>query len=401
MKTVCKILLALSLFSSIGGYSQNSNFSFLNEDKPNTNKRGFKVFGEAMAGSNSLNTQMFTEVLIKPTFTEKSKSAFLDGTQTRTNLYASGTCGIEYHKDSSRYFFVRNNSFQAFSSDKDFSELLFFGNGAFRGQKVTTNGLNYMQANTLSAGLGFDIFKSRKLTIKSSIGFSILDNYRQFDAKALYLYTDIDGSYLDVDFDNVSFIDANSGIQGVGLSTDIRLDYFTNESNTISFVANNINAYYLLDNQEIKVDTSFVFNGVPFDFFDAENSVANYLDSAFNETINRNTKTKNTAVLPTQIKLKWVHKLSSQSSIISSFEALSVGKLGMYAQVAFLGTHNNKLKTKTSFGYGNFRGFAWSESVECRVKKYSFYLGVNNPHALLVPTKSKNYGLSVGLFKQL
>ena len=90
---------------------------------------------------------------------EKSKSAFLEGTQARTNLYASGTCGIEYYEDSSRYFFVRNNSFQAFSSDKDFSELLFFGNGVFRGQKVTTNGLNYMQANTLSTGLGFDIFK--------------------------------------------------------------------------------------------------------------------------------------------------------------------------------------------------------------------------------------------------
>ena len=401
MKTVCKFLLALSLFSSIGGYSQNSNFSFLNEDKPNANKKGFKVFGEAMAGSNSLNTQMFTEVLIKPTFTEKSKSAFLEGTQARTNLYASGTCGIEYYEDSSRYFFVRNNSFQAFSSDKDFSELLFFGNGVFRGQKVTTNGLNYMQANTLSTGLGFDIFKSRKLTIKSSIGFSILGNYRQFNARELYLYTDIDGSYLDADFDNVSFIDANSGIQGVGLSTDIRLDYFINKSNTISFVANNINGYYLFDNQEIKVDTSFIFNGVPFDVFDAENSVTDYLDSAFNETINRNTKTKNTAVLPTQIKLKWVHKLSSQSSIVSSFEALSVGKFGMYAQAALLGTHNNNLKTKTSFGYGNFRGFTWSESVECRVKKYSFYLGVNNIHALFVPTKSTNYGLSVGLFKQL
>lgn len=401
MKTVYKSLLVLSLFSSIGGYSQNSNFSFLNEDKPSTNKEGLKVFGEAMAGSNSLNTQMFTEVLIKPTFTEKSKSAFLDGTQARTNLYAFGTCGIEYYKDSSRHYFVRNNSFQAFSSDKEFSELLFFGNGVFRGQKVTTNGLNYMQANTLSAGLGFDIFKRRKLTIKSSIAFSILNNYRQFDARTLYLYTAIDGSYLDADFDNASFVDANSGIQGVGLSTDIRLDYFTNESNTISFVANNINAYYLLENQEIKVDTSFVFNGAPFDVFDAENSVADYLDSAFNETINRNTKTKNTAVLPTQIKLKWVHKLSSQSSIVSSFEALSLGRFGIYTQAALLKTHKNKLKTKTSFGYGNFRGFTWSESVEYRVNKYSFYLGVNNLQALFVPTKSKNYGLSLGLFKQL
>ena len=76
MKTVYKSLLVLSLFSSIGGYSQNSNFSFLNEDKPSVNKEGLKVFGEAMAGSNSLNTQMFTEVLIKPTFTEKVSLLF-------------------------------------------------------------------------------------------------------------------------------------------------------------------------------------------------------------------------------------------------------------------------------------------------------------------------------------
>ena len=105
--------------------------------------------------------------------------------------------------------------------------------------------------------------------------------------------------------------------------------------------------------------------------------------------------------MPTQIKLKWVHKLSSQSSIVSSFEALSLGRFGIYTQAALLKTHKNKLKTKTSFGYGNFRGFTWSESVEYRVNKYSFYLGVNNLQALFVPTKSKNYGLSLGLFKQL
>jgi hypothetical protein len=135
MKTVYKSLLVLSLFSSIGGYSQNSNFSFLNEDKPSANKEGLKVFGEAMAGSNSLNTQMFTEVLIKPTFTESSKSAFLDGNHSRTNLYVSGMCGVEYHLDTARYFFVRNTGFQALSSDKDFSELMFFGNSPLGDKK--------------------------------------------------------------------------------------------------------------------------------------------------------------------------------------------------------------------------------------------------------------------------
>ena len=401
MKIAYNLLVTLSLFSFLSGYSQNDKFFFLNEDVSNADKKGLKVYGDATAGSNSLNTQMYTDVLINPTFTEKGKSAFLDGGHARTNFYASSTWGAKYHKDSSRHFFVRNNSFQAFSSEKAFSELFFFGNSPFRGQKVSTNGLNYVQANTLSAGFGFNILNGRKLIIKSSIGFAILENYRQADAKRLSLYTATDGSYLDVDFDNASFVDANSGIQGIGLSSDIRLDFHMNELNTICFVANNINGYYLFDNQETLIDTSFVFNGASFDIFDTEYSIVNHLDSAYNKTINRNKTTKNTVILPVQIKLKWVYKLSPQSSIVSSFETFSFGKFGMNAQAALLKSHNNNLKTKTGFGYGNFSGFTWSESLEYRVNRYSFYLGVNNLQALFIPTKTNNYGLSLGLFKQL
>ena len=401
MKTVYRFLLLFGLFSSIAVYSQSNNFFFLNEDTPNANKKGIKVFGDVLAGSNSLNTQMFTEVLIKPTFSKSSKSAFLDGNHTRTNLYVSGVCGVEYHLDTARYFFVRNTGFQALSSDKDFSELMFFGNSPFRGQKVATNGLNYLQANTLSVGVGLDIFNGRKLKIKSSIGLSVLNNYRRVDANKLELYTATDGAYLDVNLDGVSIAEANPGFQGVGLSADICLDYHTNESNTISLTVNNINGYYLFDNQEIKIDTSFIFNGAPFDVFDMETSIVDYLDSTFNETTNRNTIKTNTVVLPTQIKLKWTYKLNARSSIVSSFETISAGKFGMYAQAALLKAHNNNLKTKTSLGYGNFRGFVWGEFVEYRANKYSFCLGVNNLHAIVVPTKTQSYGLSVGLFKEL
>jgi hypothetical protein len=78
-----------------------------------------------------------------------------------------------------------------------------------------------------------------------------------------------------------------------------------------------------------------------------------------------------------------------------------MGKFGVYAQLAFINKHSNRLKTKTCLGYGNFREFSWCEALEYRVKDYSFYLGVNNLQAIVVPTKTSNYGLSVGLFKQM
>jgi hypothetical protein len=106
-------------------------------------------------------------------------------------------------------------------------------------------------------------------------------------------------------------------------------------------------------------------------------------------------------MLPTQLNFKWTHKLSSKSSFVSSFEAVSMGKFGVYAQLAFINKHSNRLKTKTCLGYGNFREFSWCEALEYRVKDYSFYLGVNNLQAIVVPTKTSNYGLSVGLFKQM
>jgi len=78
-----------------------------------------------------------------------------------------------------------------------------------------------------------------------------------------------------------------------------------------------------------------------------------------------------------------------------------MGKFGVYAQLAFTNKHSNRLKTKTCLGYGSFRGVSWCEALEYRVKDYSFYLGVNNLQAIVVPTKTSNYGLSVGLFKQM
>ena len=145
--------------------------------------------------------------------------------------------------------------------------------------------------------------------------------------------------------------------------SDIQVDYHTNKLNTVSFLANNINGYHLFESNEINIDTSFRFNGVFFDVFNSEASVTNYLDSAYNETINRNREDKSYVFLPTQIKLKWLFRLNPKSSIVSSFEALSLGKYGVTAQVAYYRRFGSSLKTKTVFGYGNFIGLTWSEAI--------------------------------------
>ena len=149
--------------------------------------------------------------------------------------------------------------------------------------------------------------------------------------------------------------ETKSGIQGVGLSADICLNYHINDLNTISFEVDDVNGFYLFDNQEIQIDTSFNFNGVSIDVFNAETSVANYLDSSFTETINRNKTTQNQAFLPTKMKLQWVYKLNPRATLASSVESLSLGKFGTYLETAIIYTHNRQLMTRTSFGYGDFR----------------------------------------------
>jgi hypothetical protein len=296
---------------------------------------------------------------------------------------------------------MRNRRFQVYSSEKDFSELLFFGNGPFRGQNVTTSSLNYLQANVTEGGYRYNLLNREKLNINSSVGLSILSGYRQVGSQAISLYTARDGSYIDASFNNTSIVGASSGIQGLGLFSDIQVDYHTNKLNTVSFLANNINGYHLFESNEINIDTSFRFNGVFFDVFNSEASVTNYLDSAYNETINRNREDKSYVFLPSQIKLKWLFRLNPKSSIVSSFEALSLGKYGVTAQVAYYRRFGSSLKTKTVFGYGNFIGLTWSEAIEYRREKYSFFLEINNLQAAAIPSKTRNYGLSVGLFKQL
>tara|TARA_B100001059_G_scaffold66522_1_gene63027 strand:- start:9796 stop:11001 length:1206 start_codon:yes stop_codon:yes gene_type:complete len=381
--------------------AQNDSFVFVNETDLEFKNKGVKVEGLAFVGSNSLNTKMFTDVLIHPTFSEQGKSAFLDGNQLKTNLFASNKWGLEYQKDSNTYFFIRNKSLLAFSSDKDFSELLFFGNSPFRDKKVSTRGLNYFQANIFSAGYGFDIYRSKNISIKSALGLSTLNNFSQIEASEIQLYTASDGSYLEATFKNTSINEAKSGIQGVGLSADICLDYRVNDLNTISFEADDVNGFYLFDNQETQIDTSFNFNGVSIDIFNAETSVVSYLDSAFTETINRNKTTQNQAFLPIKMKLQWMHKLNPRATLASSVESLSKGKFGTYLETALIYTHNRQLRTRTSIGFGDFRGFTWSESLEYRTIKYNFYLGLNNLQAIAAPIKTRNYGFSFGLFRHL
>ena len=81
MKTTYSFLFLTVLFFPFWAQAQNDSFIFTSENSWGYNKKGIKIDGAAFAGSNSLNTLMFTEVLTQPTFSEKSKNAFLDRSQ--------------------------------------------------------------------------------------------------------------------------------------------------------------------------------------------------------------------------------------------------------------------------------------------------------------------------------
>ncbi|MDB4106928.1 hypothetical protein N9595_00450, partial [Bacteroidia bacterium] len=203
--------------------------------------RSIKVESEATAGSNSINTQMFSDVLFGTSFTESAKVKYLEGNQLKTNFYGHSINRVEYKIDSSHAVFVKYKSQIGFKANKDMAELMFWGNAPFEGENVVTENLKFTQANSISAGVSFKHASGEKWKIKGSYGINFITSLREVSANKAELYTAQRGSYANVNVESLSISERKDGIKGVGVDIDFEFDYSIDSVNSISMKALDFN----------------------------------------------------------------------------------------------------------------------------------------------------------------
>jgi len=392
------------LFATSSAFSQQptDSFSFLGNSFDNHWKTGsFIVRGDAFVGSNAINTAMYTDVLFRSSFTPEAKQKFLDGNQVNTNLLAERSGYFEYKISSDKGVYAKYNNINAFKSNKEFSEMLFFGNAAFEDETVSSKNTRFTQATSFSGGVTFKSTKGTKWNLKTAVGVNVLSDYRALNADNLSLYTSTGGAYLDAELQNLSVTENNEDFMGIGLDFNQKIVFTPNDTNSFTFELNNLNFNYLINQTAIYIDTTLRFNGIEYDFINDSSSIAEFFDSSYNSVVNRGRDKKRFTILPTTITLAWNRKLSEKSTLTAQLTAVDFGLYGITTTVGLNHSFSDRLRVHSKLGYGTFTGVVWEESVEYRTKGgYSIFGRLVGINAVALPNASKNYGAGIGLAKQ-
>ncbi|PCJ65921.1 MAG: hypothetical protein COA58_07520 [Bacteroidetes bacterium] len=405
MRISYKLITFLLLFVARGVCAQGTldSFSFLgNSFDGDWNKGSFKIEGNAFVGSNVLNTKMYSDVLFRSSFTPEAKQNFLDSKQTKTNLYTERGGYLEYKLDSTKSIYARYSSVNGFSSNKKFSEMLFFGNAAFEGEKVSSINTRYIRTASFSGGIAMNTLKNEKWQAKTAFGVNFVTDYRAFNAKDMSLFTAEGGVYIDAVVSDLSITENSSGLRGLGLDFNQEIRYTISDQNNVSFKVTGLNINYLFNQTAIEIDTSLRFSGVTYDFLnDDSTSLTEYIDSSFNSVIDNGRKSKKWMTLPFAIYLSWDKRLSEKTTLVSTVKAIDLGLYGITGTIGVKHDFGKRLRVLSTLGYGTFTGILWQESAEYRAKNgLHVYVSVAGIDAIAIPKLSTNYGLRFGLAKQ-
>jgi hypothetical protein len=390
---------------SVPSYAQvaDSSFTFLDNGYDSKwQPKSVKIETDALVGSNSLNTKMFSDVLFSDGFTPSSKQKFLDGNQDQAKLYSHLIAKGEYKLDSNYGVYVKYKQMVGFAMNKDFSEMLFFGNSAFKNKRVESKESEFTQATTVALGLTKKGVTKDNWSSKIGVGINFILDLRQAYTDNASLYTETNGDYLDVELHNMSLSKKSSGLKGIGFELDYEYEYILDSKNKLGFRMYDLNFNYLINQKSIYLDTTFRFDGYQYNVFNDSASLAEYVDTTYNNLIERGTKSRSWVSLPSRIYLNWNHNVNTKTVLITEFYAIDLSAYGIGASLGVKRKVSDKLLLFSSLGYGDFTGITWKFASEFKItQSWDIYLNIQGLNALAIPEDSKNYGVSLGVSKHL
>ena len=345
MKISFKLFALLITYTAYG--QQADSFAFLgNSFDKNWRPNSIKITADGSVSSNAINTTMFTDVFIRTEFTPAAKQKFVDGQQQKVNLYSFASVDAEYKL---------SNTWGVYA-------------------------------------------KTEKLQAKVLFGLNALTSHKAVSSAKISLYTAPMGEYIDASVAQFAFSEQTDGtIKGVGVDLGLDLSYAINNKNSIGLALRDLNLTRMLDYTSIELDTSLRFTGIGYDFIRDTNTLQQYVDSNYLPIVENAREKLKWTTLPSRINLTWNHKLSKNSTLVTSLQSVDIGKYGITGTVGLGHEFTNRFKLYSSLGYGNYSGILWQEAVEYRFKRLNVYASVQGLHAIFVPKIATNYGVSLGI----
>lgn len=405
MKTIFKVfLLFISAVASDAAFGQQlDSFSFLgNRFNQAWEPKSIQISLEGSANSNVINTTMFSDILLRSSFTAKAKQTFLDGDKKRVNLHTRAFLRAEYKLNKKWGIYTSAASMTGYTGKKPISELFFFGNAAHMNTTLQTNNLRFLRYSGYAAGASYRICNTKTFQSKLSFGLNAVSDYRSVSAKEMSLYTAPKGEYIDVitqDF-MISEKKTNSP-QGIGVVLDFDVDYHFNKKQTISVSIHDLNMTRLFDISRLNLDTNFRFTGIGYDLVRDTNSLNQYIDSNYLSVLDNARSPMNWVSLPSRIHIAWKYKINEKSTLIADIRAIDLGRYGISGTLGLSQKFSKKFELYSSLGYGNFTGLLWQESAEYRFNNFNLFATIQGLQSLFIPTLTHNYGMRFGFSRTL
>jgi hypothetical protein len=378
-------LTSLDSFDFIG-----NNFDV--QWKPKT----LKLETNVAAFSNSLNVQMFNDVLFRPTFSDKGKERFAESQFNRLNFFAQYQVKGELKLNNKIGVYGQHFNTLVLNGNREFGQLALFGNASFQNQNVSAGKARILAAKNTIVGFSACLVESSKVRIKSSVGLNVLSSYFEVRANNASIFTANGGEYLDLSISNLEFSRQTGGVKGLGLDLGLDLNYMPTKKSNFRINAQNLNVVWLINQFSVDVDTSFRFDGFHATTIDEGRNILKTSDSTIQAYFDRNENKSNLLVLPSRISLSYIREMSASSKGFVDLEILDFGKVGVSALVGMDCVLKSKFALRSSIGYGTFCGLMWNEMLEFKIKGNSAFVNLSNLQSLAIPARTSSYGISLG-----
>ena len=184
MRASFKVLFIIPIFFSTFLTAQtDSTNQFLGSGfdvswEPNS----LKVEALGVIGSSTLNSTMFSDYLMRETFTPKAKDRFLTSSIGQTNFISSIIGDVEYKLSQRIGVYVSGSSNIIFTGSTDLAKLALFGNAQFAGENISSSNTTFLNYTNQSLGLSHLILKQKKEVLMGQkfLPVLILDLVKRF-----------------------------------------------------------------------------------------------------------------------------------------------------------------------------------------------------------------------------
>ncbi len=390
--------------NSVSAQNDSVSFTFLNQDFQENGKSGsYQLKSDFNISSNSINMEMFADYLFKTSFSEQAKDKFLEKQTAKTNVLQNWSSKINYKLTDSLVLYLKHGTFVGYTSSKELTELLLFGNYNKKGEEVQANGFNWNRNTSFSVGINQKLKSWNKVKLFAGYGLLALTNYSQIRSKELSLFTEETGDYLDVDVNNLEYVQNQEGniLRGVGIDLNATVKYYPNQINEFILAVKNINPTYLFIGDVLKFDSSLRFEGYNVNVLDL-NDLESEIDSTFDNVIARAQEKNHFAFLPSNINLTWNKRLKAGDRLLTRLVLNGLGRYGASLGLGYTALTKKGFAINSELEFGTFSNLQWNESIEyASPNGFNLYVSLRGINGLLMQQNSYSSGAVFGFSRRL